>query len=165
MMYTYNQLTDLQKQVADENIKVLLNNESVVFEDDGVDCEIYIADTFAYGHLFYMEKLAEETNDTNFDHSIKGLKAFKQHIINSTDEMLDKEYKCECMGECDCVDYNQYAYEITMNGKTITLNNNADTYENVTELLNYEIGEYGEDYDMGIPIDENWSKMVLGQIK
>ena len=63
-------------------------------------------------------------------HTLENLKAFRLHMVQSTNEMLDNDSTDE-----------KYNYILTMNNKTITIDNNADMYDNILAALNQEIEE------------------------
>lgn len=71
---------------------------------------------------------------------LEQLKAFKKHMLDTMDELMDEGCTMEQVNK-----FYRMKFSITWNGKTIELENGADTFQEIEYTIDREIEELEEE--------------------
>lgn len=71
---------------------------------------------------------------------LEQLKAFKKHMLDTMDELMNEGCTMEQVNK-----FYSMKFSITWNGKTIELENGADTFQEIEYTIDREIEELGEE--------------------
>jgi glutamine synthetase adenylyltransferase len=86
--------------------------------------------------ITYLEK---EIREEAWAAYVGQLKAFKKHMLDSFDELMNEN----CTDE-SCTEFYNSDFTITFRDKTVTIHNSAESFQTIEEVLDAEIDNYEE---------------------